>query len=333
MNAVVSLVAEESRRRARSSVIWGPVALLAVGAGLYFLLADDLAFLTRLLVIALFVLSLDLVVGFCGVATLGHAALFGAGAYAAGIACINGVTDPILLLLIGACAGILMGAASGALIVRFSGLPQIVVSIAIVQLVYQLANKASSYTGGSDGLSGIAPGPILGLFAFDFFGRTAYVFSLAVVFAVMVLLIALVRSPFGLLCRGIKEDALRVRFMGASAYGALVKMYAISGGVAGVAGGLAVVTTGVVALDSISFERSAEGLIMLALGGTGTLYGALLGTAVFQTCEYVISAANPFHWLMLVGFLLLGVVLLLPNGLQALAFGLVRRFRHLPRRP
>lgn len=333
MSTIASPVTGNLIRRARSSIVWGPVALLAVGAGCYFLLADDLAFLTRLLVIALFVLSLDLVVGFCGVATLGHAALFGAGAYAAGIACIGGVTDPILLLLVGASAGTLMGCVSGALIARFSGLPQIVVSIAIVQLVHQLANKASSYTGGSDGLSGIAPGPVLGLFAFDFFGRTAYIFTLAVVFAVMVLLIVLVRSPFGLLCRGIKEDALRVRFMGASAYGALVKMYTISGGVAGVAGGLAVVTTGVVALDSVSFERSAEGLIMLALGGTGTLYGALLGTAVFQTCEYIISAANPFHWLMMVGFLLLGVVLFLPNGLQGLAFGLVRLFKRVQRQP
>lgn len=320
------------KRQGSFRVILGPLVLLIIGIGLYFLLGDDLAFLTRLLVIALFVISLDLVVGYCGIATLGHAALFGAGAYAAGIACIGGLTDPVLLLIVAAGAGCMAGAISGALIARFSGLPQIVVSIAIVQLMYQLANKASTFTGGSDGLSGISPAPVFGMFAFDFLGRTAFFFTLVVVVCVLTLLVFVVRSPFGLLCRGIKEDALRVRFMGASAYGSLVKMYTISGGVAGVAGGLAVISTGVVALDSVSFERSAEGLIMLALGGAGGLYGALIGTAAFQTCEYLIAAVNPFHWLMIVGVLLLGVVLFLPSGLRGLVLVLIRLFGRFLRR-
>ena len=189
---------------------WIGVASIAVAAIVgYVLFPDDLAFLTRVIAIALFVLSLDLVVGFCGVATLGHAVLFGAGAYAAGIACVNGLTEPSSLLAVGAVAGALAGAVSGALIVRYAGLPQLVLSIAIVQLTYALANKASSVTGGSDGLSGIAPTPVLGLFEFDLWGRTGYLLGLVTLLVTFVVLSLIVRSPFGLLCRGIKEDPLR----------------------------------------------------------------------------------------------------------------------------
>jgi branched-chain amino acid transport system permease protein len=302
---------------AKSDRTWLELAaIIAVAATGYFGFADDLAFMTRVTAAALFVLSLDLVVGYCGVATLGHAVLFGAGAYAAGIACVNGLTEPVSLMVVGALAGALAGALSGALVVRYAGLPQLVLSIALVQLTYALANKASSVTGGSDGLSGIAPGPVLGLFAFDLWGRTAYLLGLAVLIAVYLVLSRIVRSPFGLLCRGIKQDPMRVKAMGASAYPALVKMYAISGAVAGIAGALAAVTAGVVGLDSVSFERSAEALVMLVLGGTGSLHGALIGTVVFQLFEHIVSAANPFHWLTLVGVLLIAVVLFLPDGLK-----------------
>lgn len=296
----------------------GIAVLLGLAALGFFAFADDLAFLTRVIAIALFVLSLDLVVGFCGVATLGHAVLFGAGAYAAGIACVHGLTEPVSLLLVGAVAGALAGALSGAFITRYAGLPQLVLSIALVQLCEALANKLSGITGGSDGLSGVSPSPALGLFPFDLYGRTGYLLGIAVLILVFLLLSRIVRSPFGLLCRGIKEDPVRIQAMGASAYPALVKMYAISGAVAGIGGALAGVTAGVVGLDSVSFTRSAEGLVMLVLGGSGSLYGAVIGTLVFQFVEHVVSAANPFHWMTLVGLMLIAVVLFLPGGLQSL---------------
>ena len=302
----------------------GIAVLLALAALGFFAFPDDLAFLTRITAIALFVLSLDLVVGYCGVATLGHAVLFGAGAYAAGIACVHGLTEPVSLLLVGGLAGAAAGAASGALVVRYSGLPQLVLSIALVQLCEALANKASSVTGGSDGLSGVQPSAALGLFAFDLYGRTGYLLGIAVLVVVVLILGRVVRSPFGLLCRGIKEDPVRIQAMGASAYPALVKMYAISGAVAGIGGALAGVTAGVVGLDSVSFTRSAEGLVMLVLGGSGSLYGALIGTVVFQIFEHVVSSANPFHWMTLVGLLLVGVVLFLPGGLQSLGAVVLR---------
>lgn len=293
----------------------GLLMVAIVGTVGYFLFPDDLAFLTRLISITFLVLSLDLVTGYCGVATLGQAALFGVSAYAVGNACIAGMTSPLMLLAVGAFSGALMGLVSGALITRFQGLPQLVLSIAIGQLVSSLANKLSSLTGGSDGLSGITPAPIFGVFTFDMYSRTSYVFSLVTLAVAMTLLLRFVRSPFGLLCRGIKDDSLRALMIGASSYPRLVIMYGVSGLVAGLGGALMAINTGVVGLDSVSFERSAEVLVMLVLGGAGNLWGALAGAVIFQIFEHIVSAANPFHWMTLVGLLLIVIVIFAPRGI------------------
>jgi branched-chain amino acid transport system permease protein len=219
-------------------------------------------------------------------------------------------------LLIGMLAGSCAGLLSGALITRLRGLPQLVLSIAIGQLVAALANKLARWTGGSDGLSGIEPEPVLGMFAFDLHGRTAYVLSVSVLAVVFTALIRFVRSPFVLLCRGIKDDDLRARMIGAAVYPRLIVMYGVSGAVAGLGGALSAITTGVVGLDSVGFERSAEALVMLALGGTGQLWGALAGAILFQVFEHIVSASNPFHWLTLVGMLLIIIVVFAPSGLS-----------------
>jgi branched-chain amino acid transport system permease protein len=305
----------------------GVAVILLAAIGGYFLFPDNLALLTRIIAIMLLVLSLDLVTGYCGVATLGHAALFGAGAYAAGIAAVTfGVTEPISMIGIGAIAGAVAGLVSGVVILRGHGLAQLVLSIAVIHLFHEAANKASTYTGGSDGLSGIAPDPLLGLFAFDLWGRTAYGFGIILLILVFILLRILVRSPFGMLCRGIRQDPIRISAMGASVKANLIKMYVISGAVAGIGGALNAVSTQVVGLDSLSFTNSAEALVMLVLGGAGSLYGAFVGTIVFMWFEHVVSAANPFHWLTIVGALLIAVVLFAPRGLYGTAAGLAKRF-------
>lgn len=164
------------------------VILVLAGIG-YLFFPNNLALLTRITAIALLVLSLDLVTGYCGVATLGHAALFGSGAYAAGIAAVHfGITDPLLMLAAGILGGALAGLACGVVILRAHGLPQLVLSIALIHLFHEFANKASPWTGGSDGLAGIAPDPLIGLFAFDLWGRTAYVFGVVLLAIVFVLL-------------------------------------------------------------------------------------------------------------------------------------------------
>lgn len=303
----------------------GPAAI-AVLAGLgYAVFPDDLAFLTRLIGITFLVLSLDLVTGYCGIATLGQSALFGISAYAAGNAARFGVADPVAMLVAGALAGAAAGAVSGALIARFAGLPQLVLSIAIGQLVLALANKLTAVTGGSDGLSGIEPGRVFGVFAFDLYGRTGYLFAVAVLAVVFTALLRFVRSPFGLMCRAIRDDGLRARMIGVRVYPRLIVMYAVSGTVAGVGGALTAINTGVVGLDSVGFESSAEALVMLVVGGTGSLWGGLFGAAVFQVFQHWVSAENPFHWLTMIGALLIAVVLFAPGGLVAIVPALAPR--------
>lgn len=303
-------------------------AIIVVAIIGYVLFPSNLALLTRIIGTALLVLSIDLVTGYCGVATLGHAALFGAGAYGAGIAAAHfGITEPVTMTLIGAAAGALAGLISGAIILRAHGLSQLVLSIAVIHLFHEAANKASAWTGGSDGLADIMPDALFGLFEFDLWGRTAYIYGVVLLVVIFVLLRLLVRSPFGMLCRGIKEDPIRVHAMGASVRLTLLKMYVISGMVAGVGGALNAISTQVVGLDSLSFTLSAEALVMLVLGGTGSLFGALIGTVSFMWFEDLVSAANPFHWLTMVGALLIAVVLFAPRGLYGSAALLLSRLK------
>jgi len=319
-------IAAASKRRVLGRDAIAIAVVLVLAAIGYLLFPDNLALLTRLIAIALLVLSLDLVTGYCGVATLGHAALFGAGAYAAGIVSAHyGINDPLIMTLAGIVGGAVAGLVCGIVILRAQGLPQLVLSIALIYLFHEFANKASEWTGGSDGLSGISTDPLFGLFEFDLYGHTAYIYAVVLLMITLILLRFLVRSPFGMLCRGIKEDPVRIRAMGASPKAALIKMYVISGAVAGVGGALNAISTQVVGLDSLSFTQSAEALVMLVLGGTGSLFGALAGTVLFMLFEDYVSAANPFHWLTIVGLLLILVVLFAPKGIYGTAAAYVAR--------
>ena len=322
MSNITILQAAPNRDRSILSAI-GVIAL--VTAAVYFFFPDNLALFTRIISIALLVLSLDLVTGYCGIATLGHAALFGAGAYAAGIASVRfSITDPILMTIIGLFAGALAGFFSAMIILRAKGLAQLVLSIAVVHLFHEFANKVSSWTGGSDGLSGITVSPLFGMFEFDLWGVTAFFYAATLLVVVLVLLNLIVRSPFGMLCRGIKEDPVRIEAMGASVRSNEMVMFIISGAVAGIGGALNAISTEVVGLDSLSFTMSAEALVMLVIGGTGTLYGALIGSAAYLWFENIISAINPFYWMSIVGILLIVAVLFAPKGL----FGLFTLWRN-----
>ena len=316
------------RRRLADSGFIGVLAIALAGVLGYLIMPNNLALLTQIIAVTLLVLSIDLVTGYCGVATLGHAALFGAGAYGAGIAAVHfGITDPLAMTIVGLAAGAVAGLVSGFVILRAHGLAQLVLSIAVIHLFHEAANKASGWTGGSDGLSAIMPDPVFGMFEFDLWGKTAYAYGLVLLVIVFLLLHVLVRSPFGMLARGVRQDPVRIAAMGASSRSVLMRMYVISGAVAGIGGALSAISTQVVGLDSLSFTLSAESLVMLVLGGTGSLYGALIGTVVFMLFEDTLSAANPFHWLTIVGALLIAVVLFAPKGLYGTALDLSHRLR------
>jgi len=287
--------------------------LLVIGLLAWWALPDQLGLVTRIAITALFVLSLDLVVGIAGLATLGHAALFGVGAYAAGIFALHLHVDPLLGLMVAIAAGSLLALASGAFLLRYHGFTFLMLTVAVAQIVASLAQKARDWTGGDDGLSGFTMGPLLGLFEFDLEGKTAALYALVVLAAGLYVSRRVVDSPFGLAVRGIHENRARMAALGTPVVRRLLAMYTLAGALAGAAGGLSAQTNAIVGLDSLSFALSAEALVMLILGGAGRLHGALIGTVVFTLLHHTAASINPYHWLFIIGAALMAVVLLPPQ--------------------
>lgn len=297
----------------------------------FFLLPGHLVLGSQILIVALFALSLDLILGYAGIVSLGHAAFFGVGAYTAGLLSTHGWGEPLSGLLLAGAVAALAGWLSSFLIVRGSDLTRLMVTLGIGLLLYEAANKAAFITGGVDGLSGVSMWKLLGVFAFDLYGRVAYLYSLAVLFLLFVLMRRLVHSPFGLSLRGIREGDRRMPAIGAPVRRHQVRIYTIAAAVAGIAGALLAQTTQFVGLDVFGFNRSAELLIMLVLGGTGMLYGAIVGAAAFLIAQDWLSGLNPVYWQFWIGLLLVLVVLFarggIVGGLRTLRERLQRKFR------
>jgi branched-chain amino acid transport system permease protein len=303
----------DSRARRVAPPWRAPLILLACGLFACWAMPDQLGLLAGIAVSALFVLSLDLVVGVAGLATLGHAALFGCGAYAAGIFALRVQADPLLGLLVGCAAGAMLALASGAFLLRYHGFTFLMLTVALAQIVASLAQKLRGWTGGDDGLSGFTMGPLLGRFAFDLEGRTAAVYALGVLVLGYYIARRVVDSPFGLAVRGIHENRARMAALGTPVLRRLLAMYTLSGAMAGAAGALAAQSQAIVGLDSLSFALSAEALVMLILGGAGRLHGALFGALVFTLLHHTAASINPYHWLFVVGAALMAVVLVPPQ--------------------
>lgn len=299
---------------ARVAPAWrSPAIVLALGLVAWWALPDQLGLLTRIAITALFVLSLDLVVGIAGLATLGHAALFGAGAYAAGIVALRLHPDPLFGLAVGCGAGAALALVSGAFLLRYHGFTFLMLTVAVAQIAASLAQKARDWTGGDDGLTGFAMAPLLGRFAFDLEGRTAALYAIGVLVAALYVARRVVDSPFGLAVRGIHENRARMAALGTPVIARLLAMYTLAGALAGAAGALAAQTNAIVGLDSLSFALSAEALVMLILGGAGRLHGALIGAVVFTLLHHTAASINPYHWLFVVGIALMAVVLIPPQ--------------------
>jgi branched-chain amino acid transport system permease protein len=296
-------------RRAIEVIFW----LVPLAA--FLLLPGYLVLGSQILIAALFALSLDLILGYAGIVSLGHAAFFGLGAYAAGLLAVNGWGEPLSGLLAGAAVAALAGFLASFLVVRGEDLARLMVTLGIGLLLYEGANRAAFLTGGVDGLSGVAMGKIFGVFAFDLGGKTAYLYSLVVLFAVFMFLKRLTSSPFGLSLRGIRENPARMSAIGAPVRARLVAAYTLGAAIAGIAGALLAQTTQFVGLDSLGFNRSAELLIMLVLGGTGRLYGAIVGAAVFMIAQDFLSGVNPVYWQFWLGLLLVVLVFFARGGI------------------
>lgn len=285
---------------------------------------------SQILITALFALSLDLILGYARIISLGHAAFFGLGAYTAGLLAKYGWGEPLSGLLLATAVATLAGLLTSFLVVRGQDLARLMVTLGIGLMLYETANQASSITGGVDGLSGVEMGKLFGVFSFGLDGRTAYVYCLVVLFVVFLFARTLVRSPFGLSLRGIREGEKRMPAIGASVSRKLVAVYTVGAGIAGIAGALLAQTTQFVGIDSFAFHRSADLMIMLVLGGTGYLYGGLIGAAVFMLLQSYLSSLNPVYWQFWLGLLLVLVVLFGREGILGLLRRIAARTRRKP---
>jgi len=306
-------LATEVARRLASASRWTPleIAFWLVAAAAIWLLPNKHLILAEIAILALFALSLDLILGYAGIISLGHAAFFGFGGYAAGLIAKHGlVTEPVLALLVAGLAAAVLGLATSFLVLRGSDLTRLMVTLGVALVLRELANRYSEITGGADGLQGIAMAPVLGTFRFDLYGHTAYVYSLAVLFVLFVIARRIVRSPFGLSLRAIKGNALRASAIGIPVDRRLVAIYTVAAFYAGVAGALLTQTTAFTSLDVFSFDRSADLLLVLIIGGVGYLYGGLIGAVVFKLMQDWLANITPQYWQFWLGLMLVVIVLI-----------------------
>ena len=311
------------RWRAIELAFW----LLPVAA--FFLFPNHRVLGSQILITGLFAVTLDLILGYAGIVSLGHAAFFGIGAYAAGLLAAHGWGEPFSGLAVAGVAGALVGFATSILVVRGSDLARLMVTMGIGLMLFEVANQVPSVTGGADGLSGVTMGKVFGLFAFDLTGTTAYAYSLGVLFVLFAIARRIVNSPFGLSLRAVRENVRRMPAIGAPVALRLTAIYTISAAMAGVAGGLLAQSTQFVGLDVFGFPRSADLMIMLVLGGTGRLYGGLVGATVFMIAHHYLSDLNPVYWQFWLGLLLVVVVMFARGGILGALEVLMHRSRRM----
>jgi branched-chain amino acid transport system permease protein len=309
----VDAFARRHRFHPLEALPWG----VAVAA--YILLPSYLPLDAQILATVLFALSADLVLGYAGIVTLGHAAFFGAGAYTAGILAANGWGEPISGLLAGTSMAALIGFASGLVVLRTTGLTLLMQTLVVAALLHEAANRASSITGGDDGLQGMQVWPIFGVFRFDLFGHTAYLYCLAVVFLCWWVARRIVHSPFGRSLTGIRENVLRMHAIGAPVRRRRLVIYTVSAGFAGAAGALMAQTTQFVGLGFLGLERSGTVLIMLIIGGVGRLYGAFIGVPLYMIAQDRFSEVEPVYWYFWIGLLMVAIVVFARGGVLGLA--------------
>ena len=300
---------EQARWRPIEFIFWLAMLLPFVVTPDYLSLASQIA------ITALFALSLDLILGYAGIVSLGHAAFFGIGAYTAGLISKWGWGEPLTGLIISGLAAGIVGYLVSFIIARFRHLALIMITLGFGLLLLEAANSASWLTGGADGLQGVHMWELLGTFKFDLYGYTAYWYALIVLFLLFLLSRRLTNSPFGLSLRGIRENAIRMRALGAESRPHIRKIYTISAVMAGIAGALLTQTTETVSLGVLDFQRSADVLVMLILGGVGRLYGGLIGAIIYLVARDQFSGINPQYWYFPIGVLLVAVVLFLPSGI------------------
>jgi branched-chain amino acid transport system permease protein len=308
MNAPVPLTARDALKRTSGIRFWEPLLWIAAFAAptvfpQYALIINEVA------IVALFAVSLDLILGYTGIVSLGHAAFFGMGGYAAALFAKHVMPDPLVGLAFGIVCAMALGAAASFTILRGSDLTRLMVTLGIGLIMYELANKLDWLTGGADGLQGVIMGPVLGQWDFDIEGRVAAYYSLAVLVILFFFARRIAHSPFGATLKAIRDNRLRAMAIGIPVTARLFAVYTLAAAIAGAAGALLAQTTGFASLDLFDFHRSADLMLLLVVGGTGWLYGGVTGAIVFKLLQDIISAVTPQYWTFWLGLFLVVLVL------------------------
>jgi branched-chain amino acid transport system permease protein len=303
------------RQRAR----WSPLeiafwifafATIWLFPGKYLILKDSA-------ILALFALSLDLILGYAGIISLGHAAFFGFAGYFAGLVAKYGIiNEPVIALVLSGVVAAALGFVTSFLVLRGTDLTRLMVTLGVSLMLGEVANRYSNITGGADGLQGVEVAPIFGRFRFDLYGHNGYVYCLIVLFVCFLIARRVVYSPFGLSLRAVKGNILRASAIGIPVKWRMVAIYTFSAGIAGIAGGLLTQTTAFCSLDVFSLERSADLLLVLIIGGTGYLYGGLIGAVIYKLLQDWISNLTPQYWQFWIGLVLVVIVLLGRDRMQ-----------------
>jgi branched-chain amino acid transport system permease protein len=300
--------AQRSLLRASRVKTWEPVLWL-IAFAVPIAVPSEALIVNEIAIVALFAVSLDLVLGFSGVVSLGHAAFFGLGAYTAALFAQKVMPDPLVGLVVSMAACALLGAVASLTILRGSDLTRLMVTLGVALILLELANKLDWLTGGTDGIQGITFSPILGLFSFELSGRTAAYYSLAVLLLMFFIARRIVHSPYGATLMAIRDNRLRAMAIGIPVNARLVSVYTLAAAMAGAAGALSAQTAGFASLDVFEFHRSADVLLVLVIGGTGWLYGGVAGAIVFKLMQDALSAVTPQYWTFWIGLFLVVLVL------------------------
>ena len=303
INALQTRLGEPGRYRPWELTLW----LLALASP--WLLSKHALIINEIAIVALFAVSLDLVLGYTGIVSLGHAAFFGMGAYSAALFAKHVMPDPLVGLAVGIAVSTALGAICSMTIIRGSDLTRLMVTLGVGLILMELANKLDWLTGGADGLQGVSMGKLLGAFEFDLSGRTAAWYSILVLMVLFALSRRLVNSPFGATLQAIRDNRLRAMAIGIPVTQRIAVVYTVAAGMAGAAGALLAQTTGFASLDVFEFHRSADVMLLLVIGGTGWLYGGVAGAIVFKLMQDVISAITPQYWTFWIGLFLVVLVL------------------------
>ena len=302
MNAQSSLL-RKSRFKWWEVLLW--IALLASPV----LVPTQALIINEIAIVALFAISLDLILGYTGIVSLGHAAFFGLGGYAAGLLAKHITPDPLVGLALGTAVATLTGALMSLTIMRGNDLTRLMVTLGFALILFELANKLDWLTGGADGLQGVMMGPLLGRFEFDLYGKTAAFYSLTVLLLCFLLLRRVVNSRYRGTLTAIRASRLRAVALGIPVAPPPAEVYTLAAAVAGAAGVLLTQTTGFASLDLFDIHRSADVLLMLVIGGTGWLYGGIAGAIIFKVMQDVLSNITPQYWTFWLGLFLVVLVM------------------------